>query len=84
MLSLLACYLAYLGLAAALPNQTTFWSGLTTALSNSGLTDFLNAVAIANTTTDGQALVTSLYSNSSFTIYAPVNAVRKIPHISPS
>jgi hypothetical protein len=56
-------------------NSTQYFSGLANALTDAGFSHFLNAVEVANTTTAGQALINSLFSNGSFTIYAPIDQV---------
>jgi hypothetical protein len=61
----------------ALPpvTPTQYFTGLGAALSDAGFSHLLNALQVANTTTNGQALLSSLYSNGHFTLYASIDEV---------
>ncbi|KAK4688874.1 hypothetical protein P7C73_g1225, partial [Tremellales sp. Uapishka_1] len=60
--------------AATTISYQEYFQGLDTALKSAGLNQFINALSVANQTADGQRLVGSLYSNSKYTVYAPVDS----------
>lgn len=74
LIPLLAC----LGTSFALPNVTStdYYTNLASSLQDAGLNSLLNALTVANSTETGQKLISALYSDGNFTIYAPVDSVR--------
>lgn len=75
-LSLLFFYLVpFVVTAVTTISSSEYFAGLTLALNNSNLTSFSRALSAANTLPNGARLVNSLYSNASYTIYAPINSV---------
>ncbi|WWD22476.1 hypothetical protein CI109_106969 [Kwoniella shandongensis] len=70
--------IAVLGIrqVASLPadNSTVYFSGLQSALSQAGLNNIWNAITVANTTQSGPGLISGLFSDDEYTIYAPVDA----------
>ncbi|WWC58206.1 uncharacterized protein I303_100742 [Kwoniella dejecticola CBS 10117] len=84
MISSLAIFaLSLLALVDARPSSSTaYFDGLRTSLIDNGLSGLWNAIAVANSTDSGPDLLSKLYYNDKFTIYAPNNAAWQASELS--